>query len=346
MRNLLAIVLIIFLMAQPTNAMEFVAPEAPSSVEEILPNEMSSFGKDLLFVLKSALQKLKPEIAEAGIVCLRIFLTIMLMSLFNYFSNQPKEVVSLVGTLFIGTIMLNSANTMIGLGTKTVTDLSEYGKLILPVMSAALAAQGSINTSTALYTGTVLFSTVLSTLISKILIPVLYLFLCVCIAFSAIQEPLLKRLSEFLKWLLTWSLKIVLYVFTGYMTITGVISGSVDASAVKATKLAINGVVPVIGNILSDASEAILLSAGMMKNSVGTYGLIVFISILIGPFLKISAQYLMLKFSATVSEVLAVDRMSKLISSFSTSMGFLLAMIGTVSLLLLISTICFMKGVA
>ena len=156
---------------------------------------------------------------------------------------------------------------------------------------------------------------------------------------------MLKKLRDFIKWLLVWCLKIVLYIFTGYMGITGVVSGSADAATLKATKLTISGMVPVVGGILSDASEAVIVSAGLMKNAVGVYGLLAIAAIWIAPFLKIGVQYLMLKITGGICEIFGVKRMSGLIQAFSIAMGLLLAMTGAVCIFLLISTVCFMKGV-
>lgn len=136
----------------------------------------------------------------------------------------------------------------------------------------------------------------------------------------------------------------VLYIFTGYLGITGVITGTADAAAVKAAKLTISGVVPVVGGILSDASETVILSAGVMKNAVGMYGLLAVAAIWITPFLQIGAQFLLLKLTAVLCAVFGVKEASELIEDFSSAMGLLLGMTGTVSLLMLISTICFMKG--
>jgi stage III sporulation protein AE len=151
-------------------------------------------------------------------------------------------------------------------------------------------------------------------------------------------------MKDFVKWLMTWGLKVILYVFTGYMGITRVITGTADAAAIKAAKLTISGVVPVVGGILSDASEAVVLSAGVMKNAVGIYGLLAVIAIWITPFLQIGIQYLLLKATAALSETFGVKRCSDLIGRFAAAMGLLLAMTATVCFLLLISTICFMKG--
>ena len=103
--------------------------------------------------------------------------------------------------------------------------------------------------------------------------------------------------------------------------------------------------VPVIGGMLSDASEAILVSAGIVKGAVGLYGLLAVLAIWIQPFLQIGAQYLLLKLTAAICGVFGTKQASDLIQDFSTAMGFLLAMTGTMCLLLLISTVCFVKGV-
>ena len=109
------------------------------------------------------------------------------------------------------------------------------------------------------------------------------------------DEEILKKLCGFVKWLSVWILKMILYVFTGYIGITGVVSGPTDAAALKAAKLTISGFVPIVGGILSDASEAVLVSAGVVKNAAGIYGILAIGAVCLGPFLKIGLHYLMLK---------------------------------------------------
>jgi stage III sporulation protein AE len=138
----------------------------------------------------------------------------------------------------------------------------------------------------------------------------------------------------------------VVYIFTGYISVTGIVSGATDAMTLKATKLTISGVVPMVGNILSDASEAVLVSAGLMKNAVGIYGLLAMLAIGIGPFIQLGAQYLLLKVTAGISDMFGTKKIAAIIKDFSTAMGLMLAMTGALCLIFLISTICFMKGVS
>jgi hypothetical protein len=82
-----------------------------------------------------------------------------------------------------------------------------------------------------------------------------------------------------------------------------------------------------------------------MKSSVGIYGLFVIISLFIGPFLKIGVQYLLLKLTAAVTGIFASKQTVELLNDFSGAMGMLLSMIGVQTLLLIVSTVCFMRGV-
>ncbi len=345
MKKILIPVLLLMLLSIPVSAMEFTAPTAPDSAQDYMPQDTESFGEGLWFVIKSAIGAIKPKIAESSGVCLSLIVASLLLSVLHSFTGTATKAVELTGTLLVAVLLIKPADTLLKLGMNTVTELSEYAKLFLPVMTAALAAQGGTATSAALYTGTVLFNTVLTAVISKLIVPMVYIYLCLSIVNSALGEEILKSLRDFVKWSMTWSLKIVLYVFTGYIAVTGVVSGTTDATALKAAKLAISGVVPVVGGILSDASEAILVSAGVMKSAAGIYGLLAITAVWIGPFLETGVLYLMLKISAAICSIVGTKQSSSLIQDFSSAMGLVLAMTGTVCLLLLISTVCFMKGV-
>lgn len=345
MRRVLLLMLCILLFAMPVSAAEITAPEVPKSGAEHMPEDTESFGEALWEMVKDAIGAIRPDLREASSICLGVTAIVLLISILQNFPDKKSQAPDFVGTVAIATLLLGSTNSLVTLGTETIREISEYGKLLLPVMTSAMAAQGGLTGSAALYTGTAVFNTVLSTLISKLLVPMIYLFLAMAVGNSALGEDLLKKLSAFLKWLMVWCLKIILYVFTGYMGITGVVSGTTDAATLKAAKLTISGVVPVVGNILSDASEAVLVSAGVVKNTAGIYGILAILAVFIGPFLRIGTHYLLLKATAAVCGVFGSKRMCELIGDFSAAMGLLLAMTGSMCLLLLISTVCFLKGV-
>ena len=346
MRKLLLALFSVIILAVPVHAMEFSAPPIPDSAQVYMPSETENFGEGLWMILQNALRKVKPGLAEASQSCISLILVSLLTGLVGDIAGTSKSAIHFISAAVTGVLLLKPVNSMVGLGAQTVQQVSQYGRLLLPVMTAALAAQGAVTKSGALYAATALFDAIISSAISELLIPLVYILLCISVVCSLTKQSLLGDLKKFLKWLPIWLLRMFLYVFTGYIGITGVVAGTTDAAMLKATKLTISGMVPVVGNILSDASEAVLVSAGLMKSAVGIYGMLAVIALWIGPFIEIGTQYLMLKISAGICGMFAPKQTSDLISDFSATMGLLLAMTGAVCLIFLISTICFLKGVS
>lgn len=343
--RLMLIVLLVLSLAMPVSAADITAPTVPESGRDLMPQDGTSFGDGLWQICCRGLAKIRPDIAEGAKISLCIIAAVVMLSILSAFPGMTEKCCDLVGAVCIAGLLLGSANSLIRLGTDTVEEISQYGKLLLPVMTTALAAQGGLTTSASLYVGTAAFDTLLSGVIASVLVPMVYIYLALAAANAAIGDDLLKKLRDFLKWLMTWVLKTVLYVFTGYMGITGVVSGTTDAAALKAAKLTISGVVPVVGGILSDASEAVLVSAGVVKNAAGIYGIFAVLALIAEPFFRIGVHYLILKFTAAVCGIFGSKRITELIDDFTSVMGLLLAMTGTVCLLILISTVCFLRGV-
>jgi len=346
MRRLIVLVSIILVLAIPTHALEFSAPEAPEAAQKYISDETESFSDGLNYILRTAVSELVPELKNAVSSCIVLVFISVLVGMIQAFSPKASSITELAGVAGIAFVLTKQTNVFIELGISTIQQLSQYGKVLLPVMTSALAAQGGISSASAIYTATVVFDTILSEVISRFMIPLIYIFLCLCIANCICESNLINELRKFIKWVLTWILKLSLYLFTGYITITGVITGSADSSAIKATKIALSGMVPVVGGIISDASETVLLSVDLMKNSAGVFGVFVFIGLVISPFIKIAVQHLVLKITSAFCSIFHTKRCTELINDYSVVMAILLAMTGTICLLHLISTVCFMKGVS
>lgn len=345
MKKLILIVLLLAGLMIPASAQDYTPPQAPDGAAALLPPDRDTFGEGLWYVITSAFALLQPQLAESGSVALKVIGASLLISAIKGFNGTAKETVGLVGVIAVACLLLQPVGTQIVSAAETVQALSQYGRLLIPVMAGALAAQGGAATSAALYTATIAFDALLIGLISGILLPMVYIYLILAVVHSAVGDDMVKRLRDLVKSIMTWALKIILYVFTAYIGITGVVSGAADQSALKAAKLTISGMVPVVGGILSDASETVLVGATLVKNATGISGMLTVIAIAIVPFLQIGLHYLSLKLTAAVCSLFADKGISDLVGDFSGAMGFLLGMTGAMCLIFLISLVCFLKGV-
>lgn len=344
--RILAISLIIFLVLPYSVACaDFPeAPEAPESVRQWIPDDSASFPERFFRIIKDMLPSVKSELQTAYMSGMTAFACVLFISLITP-NNGVKNLSEMIGSICISLILYRNTGTMISLAADTITEITEYSKLFLPTITAAYAAQGGIVSSTGLYLGTSAGTAILTNLICRIMLPMVHFFLAAAIGHCAIGEEMMKQAKEQMKKLCTWVLKTGLSFFLTYMTITGAVSGSTDKAALKATKTAISMAVPVIGGTLAEASETLLLSAGIAKNAIGVYGIIVFLCLFLAPFFRIAVHYLVLKSTAIMCSTLGNKRLSQLVEDYCSALGLLLAMIGSECILSVIGTVCFMQGV-
>ena len=325
--------------------MEFEAPPPPDSAAALLPKQADSFGEGLWNVLREGAEYLTPSLHEAAQCCLRVFAALLLTAMAGQFApGISKMALELCGTAAVAVLLLEPSSALLELGVQTVRELQEYGKLLAGVMASALAARGGVTASAALYAGTAVFHGALGGVVTAVFLPMLWMFLALALADAALGDKLLSKLKAFLRWLMEWSLKLTLYLFTGYMTITGVVSGTTDAAASKAARIAISGAVPVVGGILSDAADTVLLSAAALGSGAGIWGILTVIAVFCTPALRLGCQYLLLKITAAAGESLGAGRSCALAEDFAGALGLVLALVSTQTVLLLISTVCFLWG--
>lgn len=342
----MAVLLCISVLALPVSALEIEAPKVPEAGRQWMPEKTDSFSEGFWELVQKAIGAIRPDLREAAQVSLGIVAAVLMVSVIQAVCPNGKDTAQTAGTISIAAMLLLSTDSMIGLASDTILEIGEYGKLLLPVMTTALAAQGGISSSGALYAGTALFTTILQSVMGNLLVPGIYLYLALCTGSSATGEDLFKNAADLTKGVLSWCLKLLLMVFTTYLGLTGVVSGSTDAAALKAAKVTISSFIPVVGSVLSDASEAVLVSAGLMKNAAGVYGILASLSLFLHPFLQISAHYLILKITSAICGVFGSKGICGILDAFSSALGILLGMTASACVMIMISTVCFMKGVA
>lgn len=344
MKRVLVALLLVIAMAIPVDASELMAPDICASGRKLMPQSTDSFEDGLLELLQNSKKLILPALQDACRLCGLIIFSGLLFSIWPLISPRVEKMTAVAGAVSIGTAMFQQTNSMLTIANNTVRDILDYGKLLCQVMTTALAAQGGVTESSALYVGTVLFITILNFLISEVIIPMIFIYLACSVAFGALGEGFLKKAADMIKGACSWILKSLLLLFTTYMTITGTVSGTTDLAAMKATKVMVSSAVPIVGGILSDSSEAVLVSMGVIKNTAGIYGILAVLSVLLDPFIKIGMQYLVLKVTALLCSVFGDKKIAILTESFSVTMSLLLAVIASGCVLVLISTVCFLKG--
>lgn len=257
--------------------------------------------------------------------------------------GKMVQIAPIAAVLAISAVSIADADSLIGLGKETIERINVFSQVLLPAMAAATAAAGAPGAAAARQMATVLFSDVLLCVIDYLLLPLVYAYLVAVIVAAALNNDGMKRMASTLKWVVTTVLTVVMMAFVGYLTISGVIAGAADVIAIKATKFTVSSIVPVVGGILSDAAETVLAGAGILKNSIGVFGMLVVMGMCIVPFLELGIHYLAYKITATLSAMIAQPQLVGLIDGLSSGFGLVLGMTGASALLMLIAMISAIK---
>lgn len=260
-----------------------------------------------------------------------VFVTVEGKRTFNY--------LSLAAVAAVVAVSAGEMDQLIGMGVETIASLEQFSKSLLPALAAATAATGMAGSAAVRQMATVLFCDVLLTVIHRLLLPFLYVYIGALAAGAMLGDGRLEAIASLLKKAIAWCLGALLTLFTLYLSVAGAVSGAADAAAVKLAQKAITTAVPVVGSIVAGAAETVLAGAGLLKNTIGIFGVLAILATCALPFVRLGIQYLLYKAVAFVAGTVAPPGLVKLIGGLGSAFGLVLGMVGGCAMLLTISVL-------
>lgn len=236
-------------------------------------------------------------------------------------------------------------DSLAALAESTVYKLQDTANALLPVLGSAALLSGQVTAAAAKYSAAALFMNVLLNLCCSFVLPLIRLYLATAAAEAVTGSGVMSSVLGFLKWCGGTALACLMLAFTLYLSLTSLASNAADAAIVRSAKTTVAAMLPVVGSIAGDAASSILAAAGMIRQAVGSFGLLAVSSVILAPFLRSGARYLLLKGIASISSELAEKRLSRLLQRLSESMALMMGCIGSCGLILYFSVYSLMRAV-
>jgi len=120
-----------------------------------------------------------------------------------------------------------------------------------------------------------LLAQVISDFSSKFILPVMGGYMSINVLSSLTDFPLIKNLSNSFKKVALWAIGLVSTVFVGILGIQTTVNSAADSLTLKTAKFIVGTCVPVAGGTLAEATNTVYASFGLLKSSVGIYGVFV-----------------------------------------------------------------------
>ncbi len=327
----------------PRDLMKALPEGTENLIEFADPADASGLARGVGRILEDIKGKVGEVLRQRTRGAASVLLAVVLCAAVEGFSQgaggKSAQFLPMAGALSVTLLTAGSLDSLMGLGAETIRELNRFSKALLPTLAAATAASGAVTTATVQQVTTVFFVDLLLNLVDGLLLPMVYLYTGALAAAACLPESRLGAIAEGLKKILTWILTTTLLVFTVYLSVARVISGAADGAAVRVTKAAISGVVPVVGGIIAEASETVLVGAGLLKNTIGLVGMLAILAACAYPFLQLGVQYLLYKLTAFLAAAIGAPGLCKLIDGLGGAFGLVLGMTGACALLLLVSVL-------
>ena len=299
-------------------------------------------------IYKKILNSLGKEV-QTGIKSLvSILVIIIIHSILKSISESLEndnisKLIYYVQYIAIVTIIMGNFSDIINLVKETSTNLVGFMNTLIPVLVSLMLYTGSLTTTSVLEPIILFMINFIGNLIQDILIPIVLIITSISIISKISDKVQIDKISKFLKSSTVWFLGLILTVFVGIVSLEGTLASSVDGITAKTAKAIVSSAVPVVGKILGDVVDSVLGCGVILKNAVGFVGVIIIVGICILPILKLTVLMLSYKLVAGISEVIADAKIVKLLDEISDIFKILLAILVSISVMVIIGTTLLVK---
>ncbi len=280
------------------------------------------------------------EMSAAKDLLFSIFIIAMLSGLLNVM-KQGEDGVSNAAFFSCYCLMIIAVAKIIGVavgyGTEVIEEMSAFVTKLAPMLSILLVSGGYAVSAASFYpvfSATVFF---VGMIIEKCIVPLIYIGCVTGIINNMSAKVRLNNFNRLVKSFSKWILTGTLTMFSAINALYGFCKPAIDGVGIKAAKFAIGSIVPVVGGFLSESIETVIGTTHLIKNAVGTAGIVALIVMCSVPAVKVAAIMIMLKISAALIEPVGDKRFADMITEAAEAVTSVLAAILIVSLLFILS---------
>ena len=259
--------------------------------------------------------------------------------------ENRMDYVTLGGVLSLSCAAAADVKSALVLGNETVGELAEYARLLLPALTSAAVSAGAVSSAGVKYAAAALLSDLLLRVSRDLIMPLICGYTAAAISRAAMGTEQLNGVLDLLRLGTQKLMKWMVLAFTGYLSFAGLSSGAADRAAIQAAKTALTAALPVVGKTLSEASSSLIAGAGVIRSSLGLFGLLAVLAAVVLPLLRIGIRYLLYQAAAAVAGIFAGGRLEKLLKDIGNAYGMVFGLVGMASAFYLLAIVALMQSV-
>lgn len=270
------------------------------------------------------------------IVAVAIIFSILQGMSSGFINKTTTEIIYFVCYSAIIVILITKVTGLIATTAKTIGSMTKLMDISFPILLTLITALGGIVSVSVYQPMMAVVSTAVVGAINAFVIPCFVATMVLSVVGHLTKNIKLERLTKFFKSAGAVTLGLMFSLFITFVTMQGITGAVSDNISVKSAKFAISSYVPILGGYLSDGFDLVMASVVLIKNALGMSGVLIMLSIILAPVIKIVVFTLGLKLIAGIIEPIGDKRMSDIIGGISENMVLLVVAILGVSFMFFI----------
>lgn len=283
-------------------------------------------------------------ITVLGSIIVIIVIHSILKSISEGLENKSvSQITYYVQYILIVTLIMGNFADIIEMVKSSIESLVGFMNSLVPLLITLMLTTGNIASAGLLEPIILFIITFIGNFIVGVLIPFVLLSTVLSIVSKVSNRVQVDKLSKFFNSTVVWILGIALTLFVGVLSVEGSLSSTVDGITAKTAKAAVSNFIPVVGKILGDAVDTVIGCSNILKNAVGIVGVIIVIGICIAPIIKLAVLMGLYYLAGAICQPIADEKIVKLLEEMGNTFKMLLAIMCSVSVMLIVGTTLVIK---
>lgn len=322
-----------------------LSDEAKQSLEDIGaasadPNTLSeiSFNSIVAEILDLAGENVSSPLKGLISITALLLLSSILSAYKSTLNSDISTALNITTTLCITCAVAVPAISVINNTASVISTASNLMIAYIPIMVVIMATSGHAVSGASYYSMMLAAGEGVGQLSSKVIVPLLNMFLGLSITSSVSPDINLSGFINMFSKAIKWILGFGMTIFTAVLALKQLITSSLDDVSTRAVRFTLNSFIPIVGSALSDAYKTVLGSVGLLKSGVGVF---VILSVAV-VFLPVILQSIMWIFTLWIgkstAEVLGLSQPAKLLEAINVVFSTMLAILLCIMSIYIIST--------
>lgn len=258
-------------------------------------------------------------------------------------NKSVSQITYYVQYILIVTLIMTNFSDILQMIKTSIQNLVGFMNSLIPLLITLMLTTGNIASAGILEPIILFIITFIGNFITTVILPFVLISTALAIISKVSNRIQVDKLSKFFNSTIVWVLGIVLTLFVGVISVEGSLSSSVDGITAKTAKAAVSNFIPVVGKILGDAVDTVIGCSNILKNAIGIVGVIVVIAICVKPIIKLVILMGLYYLAGAVCQPIADEKIVKLLDEMGNTFKMLLAIICSVSVMLIVGITLVLK---